>query len=74
VSFNKPLVTLGSGSVKLDGGSWHHLELRFRGKQIAASLDGAQLTSVEDTAHTHGMIALGSDWDRIQFDNFSVTP
>jgi O-glycosyl hydrolase len=73
-SFNKPLVTLGSGSVKLDSGSWHHLELRFHGKQIVASLDGAQLASVEDTAHTHGMIALGTVWDRIQFDNLRVTP
>lgn len=72
-SFNKPVVTLGSGSVKLDGSSWHHLELRFRGKQIVASLDGAQLTSVEDIAHTHGMIALGTGWDRIQFDSLRVT-
>ena len=71
--FNKPAVTLSSGSVKLDSGTWHHLELRFQGKQIAASLDGAQLTSVEDTAHTHGMIALGTEWDRIQFDNLRVS-
>jgi len=73
-SFNKPVVTLGSGSVKLDSCSWHHLELRFHGKQIVASLDGAQITSVEDSAHTHGMIALGTVWDRIQFDNLRVTP
>lgn len=72
-SFNKPVVTLGSGSVKLDSSSWHHLELRFQGKQIVASLDGAQLTSVEDTAHAHGMIALGTEWDSIQFDNLRVT-
>jgi O-glycosyl hydrolase len=72
-SFNKPVVTLGSGSVKLDSSSWHHLELRFHGKQIVASLDGVQLTSVEDTAHAHGMIALGTEWDRIQFDNLRVT-
>ncbi len=72
-SFNVPVVTLSFGSVNLDRGKWHHLELRFRGKQISASLDGAQLTSVEDTAHTHGMIALGTEWDRIQFDNLRVT-
>jgi O-glycosyl hydrolase len=72
-SFNKPAVTLGSGSAKLDSSSWHHLELHFQGRQIVASLDGAQLTSVEDTSHTHGMIALGTEWDRIQFDNLRVT-
>jgi O-glycosyl hydrolase len=72
-SFNKPAATLGSGSAKLDSSSWHHLELRFQGRQIVASLDGAQLTSAEDNAHTHGMIALGTEWDRIQFDNLRVT-
>jgi len=72
-SFNKPAVTLGSGSVKLDSSTWHHLELRFHGKQIIASLDGTQLTLAEDTVHTHGMIALGTEWDRIQFDNLRVT-
>ena len=41
--------------------------------QAQASLDGAQLTSAEDNAHTHGMIALGTEWDRIQFDNLRVT-
>lgn len=72
-SYNRPTVTLGTGSMKLDSGSWHHLELRFRGKQIIATLDGAQLTAVEDATHTHGMIALGTEWDRIQFDNLRVT-
>jgi hypothetical protein len=37
-------------------------------------LDAAPLTSVEDATHTHGMFALGSEWDHIQFDDLSVTP
>jgi O-glycosyl hydrolase len=73
-SFSKPALTLGSGSVKLDRDSWHHLELRFRGKQIIALFDGVQLTSVANAIHIHGMIALGTAWDRIQFDNLRVTP
>jgi hypothetical protein len=71
--FKKPVTSLASGSVPIDRGRWHHLELRFLGKQIVASLDGAQLASVENTAHTHGMFALGSEWDHIQFDNLQVT-
>jgi hypothetical protein len=70
----KPVVTLASGSVKIDHGQWHHLELRFLGKEIVASLDGAPLTSVENSAHTHGMFGLGTEWDLIQFDNLRVTP
>jgi hypothetical protein len=72
--FKKPVTSLASGSVALDRNQWHHLELRFLGKQIVASLDGAQLASVESTAHTHGMFGLGTEWDHIQFDNLSIAP
>jgi hypothetical protein len=72
--FKKPVVTLASGSAKIDPGQWHRLELRFRFKQIVASLDGAPLASIEDSAHTHGMFGLGTEWNHIQFDNLRVTP
>ena len=72
--FKKTEVTLASGSAKIDRRAWHRLELRFRGKQIVASLDGAPLAAVESAAHTHGMFALGTEWDHIQFDNLKVTP
>ena len=72
--FKKPVTSLASGMVTLDRSQWHHLELRFLGKRIAASLDDSQLVSVENTAHTHGMFALGTEWDHIQFDNLSVAP
>ena len=35
--FKKPVVTLASGSVAIDRGKWHRLELRFHGGQIVAS-------------------------------------
>jgi galactosylceramidase len=73
-AYNRPTVTLASGSVTLDRSQWHRLELRFRGAKIQAFLDGTQLTSVDDSAHAHGMFGLGTEWDRIQFDNLSVTP
>jgi hypothetical protein len=72
--FKKPVVTLASGSATIDRNQWQHLELRFNGKRIEALLNGAPLASVENTAHTHGMFALGTEWDRIQFDNLRVTP
>jgi hypothetical protein len=74
VEFNKPVITLASGSVKLDRNQWHHMELRFQGKQIVASLDGAPLASVNNSAHAHGMFGVGSEWDHVQFDNLRVTP
>jgi hypothetical protein len=72
--FKKPVVTLAFGSVAIDRGKWHRLELRFHGGEIVAILDGTVLATAEDSAHTHGMFALGTEWDRIQFDNLVVTP
>ncbi len=58
--FKKPVVTLASGSVTIDRNKWHRLELRFRGGQIVAALDGAALATVENSVHTHGMFAPGN--------------
>ena len=73
-AFNKPVVTLAAGSVTLDRNAWHHIALRFHGSQIVALLDAVPLATVEHTAHTHGMFALGTEWDHAQFDNLSVEP
>ena len=72
--FNKPVVRLASGSADLTSGQWHRLALRFQGNRILALLDGVQLTAVEDTTHTHGMFAVGTGWNHIQFDNLEATP
>ena len=72
--FKKPTVTLASGLAKMDRNQWHRLQLRFKGKQIVALLDGKSLTTVDNSDHTHGMFALGTEWDHIQFDNLRVTP
>jgi len=72
--YRKPVSTLASGATKLDRAKWHHLTLRFHGKQIVALLDGAQLTAVNDATHAHGMFALGTGWGRTQFDNLKLAP
>jgi len=72
--FKRPAVTLASGTAVIDRDHWHRLELSFHGRQIRATLDGAPLAQVEDSTHTHGMFALGTEWDHIQFDNLSITP
>lgn len=66
--------TLAQGQVAPAAGQWHHLELRFAGPQITASLDGKSLATVEDAGHTHGMFGIGSEWNHAQFDNLAVTP
>jgi len=71
--FKKPTVRLASGTAALNPSPWHHVELRFRGEQIEALLEGKKLASVNGSTHTHGMIALGTEWDHVQFDNLKVT-
>jgi hypothetical protein len=71
-AFHKPTVVLAAGMAKIDKDQWHRLELRFNGKQIQAGLDGATLVAIEDCTHAHGMFALGTEWNRIQFDNLRV--
>jgi len=71
--FKKPIVTLGSGETQMDRKQWHHLELRFGGKHVEGTIDGKTVVSIDDAAHTHGMFALGTEWDHAQFDNLSVT-
>ena len=70
--YKKPVVTLASGSMPLDRNPWHQLELGFHGTQITAALDGKPLSTVENATHAHGMFALGTEWDRVQFDNLRV--
>ncbi|MGA3033079.1 MAG: hypothetical protein ABSD70_07330 [Terracidiphilus sp.] len=72
--FKKRPVMLAEGKAALDRDRWHRVELSFRGTHIAASLDGTPLANVRDLAHAHGMFALGTDWNRIQFDNLEVAP
>jgi hypothetical protein len=70
--YKKPTVTLASGSAPLDSHHWHRLELSLHGKQIAASIDGKALSTIESADHAHGMFGLGTQWDHIQFDNVQV--
>jgi hypothetical protein len=73
IAFHHPAAVLASGSAAIDRARWHRLQLTFRGRRIAASLDGREIAGVEDSAHTRGMIALGTEWDRVQFDDLRVS-
>jgi hypothetical protein len=73
VSFHHPTAMLASGSAAIDRAQWHRLKLEFRGSRIVASLDARQIATVEDSAHARGMIALGTQWDRVQFDDLQIS-
>jgi hypothetical protein len=66
-------VILSHGQTELSTLQWHHVDLGFRGNQIAVSMDGKPLTTVTDKTHAHGMFGLGTGWNQGQFDNLSVS-
>ena len=72
-TFKKPTLSLVSGTAAISPGKWHRLGLEFRGGEVSATLDGAKLGSAIDTSHTHGMFAIGTAWNRAQFDNLDIT-
>ncbi len=72
--YKKPTVSLAAGMAIIKPGQWHLLELHFKGTQITAILEGTTLATVQNSTHTHGMFALGSECDHVQFDNLRVTP
>jgi len=72
--YRKPVATLASGTVQLDRARWHRMELRFHAALIEAWLDGKPVAAVRNDEHTHGMFALGSEWNLVQFDNLQVKP
>ena len=63
---------LASGRLSFDKMKWHRLSLRFRGTTIRAAIDGTVLATVTDSSHTKGMAGIGSGWNHVLFDNFSV--
>lgn len=72
-AYGQPLAPLASGKEEIVIQRWHHLSLRLRNNTIEAILDDKSLASVMNAAHTHGMFALGTEWDHVQFDNARVT-
>lgn len=72
--FNKPDIVMAKGTGTVQPLSWHHLELSFAGRRITAALDGQRLVEAEDLDHARGMVALGSSWDQVLFDNLRIAP
>ena len=65
---------LGNGSIApLGVGSWHRLALSFSNDRIVASVDGKQVTALNDPSFAAGQIGLGLiGYQTDQFDDLSI--
>ena len=73
-AYKKPTRTLGTGTTEVRAGQWQHLQLHFSGRAIRATVNGKQVFSADDEDHAHGMFAIGTGWNRAEFDDLRVTP
>ena len=69
-----PPLANGTTATPIVPGAFHALSVSCAGNVISASLDGALLASVTDTAKSsaYGMTAFGSSWTKSWFDNFRI--
>ena len=49
------------------------LRIEFSGNTILASVNGTNLPAVHDDTFSHGMVALGSGWNRASFDDVLIS-
>lgn len=64
--------TLASGKAAAESRAWHHLSLLIKGQQLTAWLDAGQLAMIQDHTLTHGLVALGTGWNRALFGGLRI--
>ena len=65
---------LSTGTLSVTSGQWYRLSLVVTGDSVSAWVAGEELTAVTvSSGWGSGWAAIGSSYDYVQFDNFSVT-
>lgn len=65
---------LASGFTELPANTWHTIRITFKGSTITAAIDGAQVGKpVTDETYARGRAGIGTGWNRVQFDDFTIT-
>ena len=72
-AYKAPTRELASGSVPMSAGHGTTPSLLLKATRYRL-LSTARSLPPTDASHSHGMFALGTGWNRAQFDNLSITP
>nr|BFE60611.1 hypothetical protein GCM10020063_051370 [Dactylosporangium thailandense] len=67
------VTVLGSASRTVSSGTWYTLGITVNGSSISASVDGATIANVSNTAIAKGRIGLQTAYSSANFDNVTVT-
>jgi galactosylceramidase len=65
---------LAEGRIAIKPGGWCRMGLRFEGNRIDVLLDKQAVGAVTDSTYSQGYVALGCDYEMVQFTDLSVTP
>lgn len=64
--------TLLTGNLKKTDGRWHTLTMKFISNFIEVFIDNKSQGKVKDSTYKHGIIAIGTDWNKAYFDNIKI--
>jgi len=66
--------TIASGTTPFSANQWHNLKLSFAGSSITVFVDKQQVTNVNDSTYTSGLVGLGTGWNYAEFSDLKVEP
>ncbi|RZS31240.1 hypothetical protein EV193_115119 [Herbihabitans rhizosphaerae] len=58
----------------LPANQWHTIRIPLRGNNIQVFIDGTKVGEATESAYARGRTGIGTGWNRVRFDDFSVTP
>jgi hypothetical protein len=53
---------------------WQQITLRLKEDDITVRLADKELVKIKDHTYSHGMVAIGSGFNYVEFDNFAIDP
>lgn len=63
---------LSNGLIQLKEKNWHTLVLETKGIQLKGYVDNQLITDISNSAYSHGMAGIGSSFNNVDFDNFTI--
>lgn len=64
---------LRAGHAVLPANAWHTVKITAHGNLIRGFIDGTEVGSATDSTYGSGRAGLGTAWNRVQFDDLTIT-
>jgi len=63
---------LANGKIATSDNAWYRLRISAAGSNIKAYINDNEVAGLVDSSYTHGMVGLGSNFSRVDFDNIEI--